>query len=203
MLAKEFNAISVREDTAVNLCLKYLSVNAEHVLDPTMLLSRQDYIDLIQNAKVPNNSGSLFAYVLDKTSSKMSLINQIAEDRRMKPYFIDYLSLDFSKPIEQRIVPPVETWLRSFYDAEFVVTDSFHGCVFSIIFGKPFVALGNPDRGMSRFISLLKTFGLDDHLVMSVKDYNPKKSYGLSNDLNKHFTSLQDQSRSFLIHALQ
>jgi len=203
VLAGKFDAISVREDTALFLCSEYLDVNAEHVLDPTLLLSRQDYIDLVKKADTPPSSGSLFAYVLDKTPAKMNFINLIAKNRRMKPYFIDYISMDFSKPIEQRIVPPVESWLRGFYDAELVITDSFHGCVFSIIFGKPFIAFGNENRGMSRFSSLLKMFGLEDHLVVNVNDDFTNKSFGIHGDLSIHLSALQEKSRRFLIQALQ
>jgi exopolysaccharide biosynthesis predicted pyruvyltransferase EpsI len=67
--------------------------------------------------------------------------------------------------LQQCVFPPVTNWIRGFMDARFVVTDSFHGTVFSILFNKPFLAIGNPKRGMSRFVSLLKTFGLEDRLI--------------------------------------
>ena len=202
ILARKFDAISVREDTAISLCSDNLDVKVEHVLDPTMLLSRQDYIDLIQNAGIPPHSGSLFAYILDKTPEKIRFVNSIAVNRKMEPYFIDYLSTDFSKPIEQRIVPPVESWLRGFYDAELVVTDSFHGCVFSIIFGKPFIAIGNATRGMSRFNSLFKMFALENHMVMDVNVDISKRSYNLSKVLESRVADLQMKSRCFLESVL-
>lgn len=62
-------------------------------------------------------------------------------------------------------IDPVEEWLRSFHDAELVITDSFHACVFSIIFRKPFICIGNKGRGSARFESLLSMFGLEDRLV--------------------------------------
>ena len=65
------------------------------------------------------------------------------------------------------VYPSVTKWLRAFVDADFVITDSFHGCVFSIIFNKPFVAIGNKGRGLARFESLLKMFGLEDRLNSS------------------------------------
>jgi len=66
---------------------------------------------------------------------------------------------------EECVYPPVTKWLRSFMDAEMVITDSFHGCVFSIIFNKPFWVIGNHQRGMVRFYSLLELFGLEDRLI--------------------------------------
>ena len=70
---------------------------------------------------------------------------------------------------------PVEQWLRSFDDAEFVFTDSFHGCIFSIIFQKQFIVLGNKERGLSRFTSLLEQFSLYDRLLFDVHDYEKKR----------------------------
>ena len=67
--------------------------------------------------------------------------------------------------IEDCVFPGVTTWLRAFMDAEMTIVDSFHGMVFSIIFNKPFWAIGNVGRGMSRFTSLLRTFHLEDRLL--------------------------------------
>ena len=67
-------------------------------------------------------------------------------------------------------------WLQSIRDAEFVITDSFHGCVFSIIFRKPFIAIGNEFRGLDRFRTLLGDFGLMNRLVLSFDDFKNKES---------------------------
>jgi exopolysaccharide biosynthesis predicted pyruvyltransferase EpsI len=50
-------------------------------------------------------------------------------------------------------------------DAKYVVTDSFHGTIFSILFNKPFIAIANDTRGVTRFISLLKMFNLEERLI--------------------------------------
>lgn len=67
--------------------------------------------------------------------------------------------------IEKAVYPPVEDWLSAFAEAEMVVTDSFHGTVFSIILNKPFWVIGNEGRGMARFETLLSTFGLEDRMI--------------------------------------
>lgn len=59
------------------------------------------------------------------------------------------------KDINDCVFPPVEEWIRGFIDAEFVITDSFHGTVFSILFNKPFIAIANKSRGIARFNSIL------------------------------------------------
>lgn len=100
-----------------------------------------------------------------------------------------------------RIKSSVETWLRGFYDAEFVITDSFHACVFSILFKKQFVVIGNRKRGMARFESLLNMFGLEDRLVSA--DVNvidlPIINYDLVYD---KLNVLKKNSLSFLERAL-
>lgn len=69
-------------------------------------------------------------------------------------------------------MPSIEKWLQGFIDAKLVVTDSFHACVFSIIFNKPFIVLGNHERGNARFDSLLKLFNLQDNLVVNLDSYS-------------------------------
>ena len=61
---------------------------------------------------------------------------------------------------------------QRFQDAKFVITDSFHGTAFSILHNIPFIAIGNVARGMSRFQSLLKMFGLEDRLITDINSVN-------------------------------
>ena len=65
------------------------------------------------------------------------------------------------------MLQPVERWLQAFRDADAVITDSFHACVFSIVFNKPFLVFCNSARGLSRLESLLTITGLSQRLVAS------------------------------------
>lgn len=170
-LLKFFDAVSVREMSGVDLCYKYFGVKAVHVLDPTMLLPAEDYIRQFEIAGVPESPGTLLCYILDESPEKTALINCIADEKGLVPFRVNSKVDDASAPLEARIQPPVEQWLRGFYDAKFVVTDSFHACVFSILFNKPFIAYGNAKRGMSRFKSLLNGFGLQNRLILSLQEY--------------------------------
>jgi polysaccharide pyruvyl transferase WcaK-like protein len=167
-LIKLFNAISVREDTAVELCKKHFGVDAAHMLDPTMLLARNEYISLVEKEKIEKSSGNLFTYILDSTNDKNSIIEKISNKYNLKAFSVmqpkRFSDID-RNGIDECVFPPVEEWIRGFMDAEFVVTDSFHGTVFSIIFNKPFISIANESRGTTRFTSLLKLFQLEDRLV--------------------------------------
>lgn len=166
-LLRTFDAVSVREASGVELCRKYFGVEAAHVLDPTMLLAKEDYIQLFETANTPKSPGTLLCYILDETPEKAAYIEKIAKEYKLIPFRNNSRVEDGTAPLSERIQPPVEQWLRGFYDAEFVVTDSFHACVFSILFHKPFIVIGNVKRGMSRFISLLSMFGLEKRLITS------------------------------------
>ena len=159
-LIKTFNAVSVREKSGIDLCRQHFGTNAEHVLDPTMLLAKEDYIRLFDTMNLPKSDGNLFCYVLDNSSEKSELIEKVAKERCLRPFYINKDFYNFEIEVNKRIQPPVEAWIRGLYDAELVITDSFHACVFSILFNKPFIAICNADRGLSRFISLFNMFGL-------------------------------------------
>lgn len=82
-----------------------------------------------------------------------------------------YLLDEIVRPLVICIKISVEHWLSNFDDAEFVLTDFFHGCVFSIIFRKQFLAIGNKERGLRCFHSLLTLFPLQDRLMLSSDEY--------------------------------
>lgn len=162
LLIKQFDLVSVREDSGIELCRKYLKTEAVHVLDPTMLLERGDYIDLINEENTPKSEGNLFVYILDNDSKKQDFVKRIEKESGLVPFSI--------MPTEEELeagslYPGVTTWLRGFMDAKFVITDSFHGCIFSIIFNKPFIAIGNMERGQARFNSLFRLTQLEERLI--------------------------------------
>lgn len=154
----EFSGISVRESSGVELCRERLGIEAVQVLDPTMLLEPSDYIGLLSGSDRVDFESGLFAYMLDPDPFKTEIIHKVATSRSLVPFSM------LDGRTDSR--PSVEGWLNGFRTAKFVVTDSFHGCVFSILFRKPFIAIGNSGRGLTRFTSLLECFGLEDRLLL-------------------------------------
>lgn len=106
-------------------------------------------------------------YVLDSSVEKQKFIEQLAQKRGLK---VNAFKLDS----KNAIYPPVTRWLRGFMDAEYVVTDSFHGILFAILFNKPFLTFGNPRRGMTRFDSILKKMQLLDRMVCEPWGFDPE-----------------------------
>lgn len=200
-LAKKFSALSVREKSGCILGKNHLDVNLEWVPDPTMILQREDYLKLIGNS-FENGKNGLLNYILDESEEKQRLVVQIAEDFNLKPFRVNSKIENIFAPTEDRIQPPVEKWLAGFRDAKMVVTDSFHACIFSIIFNKPFVVYGNAGRGMARFESLLSFFDLTNNLIKSYKDYD-KDNVNLKVDYSEKLNEFMNIGLSFLHSALK
>ena len=167
-LARQFAAIGVREQSGVALCRDHLGVEAVQVPDPTLLLDRTDYEGLIDAAgNTVEPGGDLLCYILDGSPQSDELVRLAAVRGGFTPFRVPM----WRGRVEERVrQPSVEQWLRNFRDAKAVVTDSFHACVFSLLFGKPFVVLGNVARGMSRYESLLGELGLERRLVSTPEE---------------------------------
>lgn len=179
-LLKLFDMVSVRERAGIDLCKKYLGVEAVQVLDPTLLLSKEDYLKLIDQSDVEKHDAGLFCYFLDETPEKTELVKKMAKENGWKYFQANNPNIELPLYFERRIQTPVEQWIAGFRDASFVVTDSFHGCVFSILFKKDFVAILNKERGSDRFYSLLEVFGLQDRLITDLRELKEKESIILS-----------------------
>ena len=170
-LIRRFDAVSVREESGVRICHDEFGVEAEHHVDPTMLLTAQQYLELVSRAGTAMSpaAGRLLTYRLD-ANAEVRRAEGVLRDRLGIPPF-DLLTpwppsfrAYTARPADY-VRPSVEHWLASFASADFVVTDSFHGCVFSILFNRPFVVYANAERGAARFDSLLGVFGLEHHRV--------------------------------------
>lgn len=183
-LAGRFDAISVREDSGVNLCRDHWGVRAEWHIDPTLLIPRAQWLDLIeQDREVELSSpGTLLTYILDEGQLSSRVIDAVVERHGVSPVGLlpprlESRSHYYADPSRFAMIS-VPQWLRGFTEADYVITDSFHGCVFSIIFNKPFIAIGNYTRGLARFTSLLKLFGLEERLVTSEEQVTPETLAG-------------------------
>lgn len=208
-LVHKFDAIAVREVSAVGICNEFLNIEVQHTLDPTLLLEPRDYLELLSiSDKVSCNKGKIFTYVLDNDNKKKEAIEKIAK-KMNKDIFTNQPKNKvknnlFIKNYESYIYPSIENWIKSFHEADFIITDSFHGTVFSIIFNKPFISIVNNERGASRFESLLEQLGLasrmvyeiseiSNHLISEVVDYNL---------VNERLSKLKIESINYLENSL-
>lgn len=162
-LLKMFKTISVREESAVQL-LKERGIDARLVLDPTMLLNTDDYGRLeTEVSRDYAKEKHIFVYCLDEHLNQKDVLHQLEQTIN-----IPLLSLN-QKNLQ------IDMWLSAMRTAEYVITDSFHGTVFSILFHKKFIVVANEQRGLTRLQSLLKMFGLENRLIMSFENFDCEK----------------------------
>lgn len=165
------DAVGVREQGALGLVARISDVPATLVPDPTLLLT--DYSPVIE---ATGPSRTLFMYAIRGESLTRKVAEHLASHRDLA------LRTPFS-PLQPRLrssATPVlspAAWLGAIRDADVVVTNSFHGTVFSILFRRPFVALGLPGAkaGLSsRVISLLSQLGLSERFMPADDARDPR-----------------------------
>lgn len=189
---EKFSGVSVREVSAIEIMQEAVGVKPEFVLDPTMLLSDDHYIKLTEGIPYSHEK-KIISYILDANSDTQEIINAVQQSTNLK-----CKELNLRSP--HKI--PIEEWIAEIASAKLVITDSFHGCVFSIIFRKPLIIIGNENRGNARFDSLIHVFGLQKNLVPSVNHYNMNNNYCLPDDIDSRICDLREQSISFLMKSL-
>lgn len=168
-----FDAVSSREKEGVITCKDLFDVDATQVIDPVFLVDRQHYSDLASTSKALSKNKYVLTYILDPTPDKINAIKLVCETlgyenvNIVDPNNEVKASERLALPVERNL--DVEDWLKLFEDAAFVITDSYHGLCFSLIFDKNFICFGNKSRGLARFTSLLNIVGLDSRICF---DYN-------------------------------
>lgn len=203
-LANHFDGISVREASGVALCKEFLGVDAVHVLDPTMLLEKADYTSIFAGVFCSCPSNGLFYYILNVDEEKEKIIRFISEQNEAPSYTCMpelYPGPDnIEKNPSKCIYPTVDEWLYKLSNAKVVVTDSFHGTVFSIIFNKPFWVIRNEARGNTRIESLLDMFGLSNRLI----DYKNLRSNDCQSEIDwEMVNSIKSNLSSYSVNFLK
>lgn len=169
--------LSVREASGVQIVNELTGINAELVLDPTLLLSRSSWEDLIKNRKEYDEKFVLTYFLDEVTNENNEYINKFAKENSL-----EIKKLGSRKDLELWISDPIE-FVNLFSQAEAIFTDSFHACVFSIIFEKYFEVFKRNNDGPSmstRIDSLLQEMNLSNQwhtsqssLQIIPLNYNP------------------------------
>lgn len=202
-LLKEFDAVSVREECGIRMCSEWFDrEDAKHLLDPVMLLDADCYKTIAQTVKDRPAKGKVVTYILDKTSHKQSVAEYISRISGLQLHDVSINPYDRTVPVEDRVAPHLEQWLAGFTDADFVVTDSFHGCVLSIMLHKRFIVVGNSSRGIARMQSLVDMFGLDQRLVQGI-DPEDDGEFFMSDPDWEQVDSVLDEKRQECLEFLK
>ena len=192
-----FNAVSTREESGVKICSEFLGYKkARWMPDPTLFLCKEDYEQLISKESLAEDRNQLLSYLLDDNVEKSALRDKIAKELNLKVNITN--TVDYIKEgDDMNPQPPVEEWLSAFAKAKYVITDSFHACVFSIHFHRQFTVIANKERGLARFVSLLKMFGLESRIIYSANEYKPLPDIDYAK-IEKRLGEIRSKATNFL-----
>ena len=161
-----FDFISCREKSGVEICKRLGFENAVLQQDPTMILSSDEYKKIASKSLVPKKPYILLYLLGNDTDFSTRRLKQFA---KLKNLEVVYVPANQSQKINvyKKTFPTVEEWLGLYENASAVVTNSFHGTVFSLIFNKPFLSVhqtGKFEDQNVRIDSLLEDFGLKNRI---------------------------------------
>ncbi len=205
---KRFHALSFREKVTCNQMAEMLERPVEHVADPTLLLTKEQWISKL-GLKKTNEEKYILAYSLGGPRTAMKLIRVLRKMSKKQDCKVKLIMPFCLVPGAGRRIEwhpeygPVE-FLNALYNAETVVTDSYHGTVFSVNFGKEFYSLCKPAGANFRKTDILEQLGLSSRVV-----YEPDKI--LERDfkpidyaaVNEKLSPLRRHSEDYLKTALK
>jgi hypothetical protein len=166
---ENFIEISVREYHSIYELKKYYDGDITHVLDPTLLLEESVYNDL--SVEPQNDKPYLLVYQNSRNEETLKIAKKIADEKNLEIVEIGYYK-NFPPRFHRQVINagPKE-FLGWYKKANFVITNTFHGTVFSILFNKDFYSI--PLKGReTRVLSLLKVIGLENRVLYSIDQLN-------------------------------
>ena len=158
-LLKKFNGISIREKGSLSLIKKYFGINPEIVLDPTLLINKKYYYNLIKNH--PNNSKNndyIFVYKKYGPEQLKGFILKASNELNYNIY--NYKLNNKSK---------IEDFIYFLANSKAVITNSYHGTIFAIIFNKPFVSFSWKGSAGERLNSLANLLRIKNRIICNNK----------------------------------
>lgn len=195
-----FDAVSVREQSAVQAATDAFGREVSVVLDPTLLLNREEYDEI----KVPTERKEryILVYMMENNKNMIRLANNISVATGL-PVIQRKPSRLFRNELDSFFTHTPGEFLGEMEKAEYVITNSFHGTVFSIIYNRPFISMLHSETG-SRTIDLLKSLGLESHILEDAKDFKDMGQFTIESPdaLRLRIDSLRLKSLEFLKNAL-
>ncbi len=166
---KYLDVVGVREVSAANLLQNNTEKDIYVNIDPTLLIGREVWMRFI--TKRIRSDKYVFVYALEKNINLVNAVRQIAEEKNLNVVFLDMKNYYGKRGRSYYSAGPIE-FLNLLYYADYVVTNSFHGTVFSMIFEKKFFSIPHKSRS-TRVIDLLSELGLSDRVVF---EYSGKEN---------------------------
>lgn len=168
-LLSDFNKITVREQQGANIIGELLGINVPVTLDPSLLLNRNDWEAIA--SPVREKEKYILLYLMEETESIISFALRLKQVTGLQILYISDETSHKIKGIKYKSFITPQKWLSLFLYADYVVTNSFHGMVFSINFHRNLFVdfLPPPAKVNSRLENVIQLFGLQNRVISSFK----------------------------------
>lgn len=197
----KYDHISVREDDGLKILHSFGFDNGVHVVDPTLLLRGEDWRKFASVKKAPK-PGYVFVYNLNRNGLIKKIAQAIAKKKGLRIInFAD--SYDFILGAKNRLHNTAEDFVNHIANADYVVTDSFHGTAFSLNLNRQVIVVRAP-RYNSRIESILRVAGLlDSRLVGNIEEGLKAASSAIDyNEVNPRIDAERKNSYDYLKNSL-
>lgn len=195
-----FDSISVREESVQTILKKLTGKDISLCVDPTILCGTEAYDEISVQNEIGKKYILVYAYN-NKDTLIQNIIKTIPNYHDFEIHYISFVCSDFRNMFSHTFHAEisVEQFVSLFKYADYVVTNSFHGLAFSLLFQKDFVVAYEQGKS-ARVESLLKQIGRLDKLVKFANDAKwEKMDY---TDINKKLQQIRNNSRDFIIRNL-
>lgn len=169
-LLKRFDAISVREDSGVELLKNVFGVDGIKVLDPSLLLDAQEYEQIIENEEIKTIDKKYIAYMYLEDKWGLGELPNTEQFKNLSEKYDAQIINVNADPNDNTQYASVAQWLYYIKNCECIITDSFHAIAFAIIFKKPFIAVKRDFGGNSRIENLLAMLKINKPLLNSLDE---------------------------------
>lgn len=200
----KFDYVSVREDEA-RCYLKNNGINAEVVVDPTLLIKSDEWKKIAITPKITDKY--ILYFSVNSRKYSIHIAKKISKETGLKVIEINPHPKSWNSGFEKHYSAGPREFLGYILHSEYVVTNSFHGTVFSTLFNKKFVAAFDQVNGEikteSRKESLLRKVGLLDVMTTENNDIDYKMLENINwNLVNKKIAELRMRSLKYLENAI-
>lgn len=194
---KNFDHISVREDSLSKIIQPFTESHIYNVLDPTLIANKQIWENFIETRKIKKDY--ILIYQIRENENTKKIASHLARQINTNVVFISaYTIWNYKSNLYDHLSP--QEFVNLIYYSKCIVTTSFHGSAFSIIFNKSFYYVKLNDNNDSRSIALLKALGLDDRIIECTQ--RPDFSMIKYENVNKRLKLMQNNSIQYLSQSL-
>ena len=193
---KDLDYISVREESTLPLIQPLTEKKVNVVLDPTLLLDQKDYELIISQNE--NMSEYIFVYMLEYSVELVKYCNEFSSKKGIKVIYIANNKFSGIKGKNAFGIGP-DKFLKYIKEAKYVITNSFHATVFSIIFNKKFVTF-TTKRSSSRMVDLLDNLGIPERIYNENFNIDKDIDYDM---VQKKLIDMRKTSLEYLSKALK